>query len=234
MGYGKMGKTIEKIAKERGHEIIGRIDNNNEPKDPFSGENTDVAIEFSQPDAAEDNIRWCLKTGIPVLSGTTGWLDQKESVMEYCRKKDGTFFYASNYSIGVNLFFMVNKYLASLMNSYESYSVTVEETHHIEKKDSPSGTAITLAEGIIDEIDSKKNYAEGTKVSDSDVGIVSFREEDVPGTHIVKYKSEEDSIEIKHTAFSRKGFALGAVKVAEWLVHQKGVLTMADFLKDQK
>ncbi len=226
-----MGRTIEELATERGHEVIGRIDNTNEPRDPFTNENTDVAIEFSQPDAAKDNIRWCLKNGIPVVSGTTGWLNEKDSIDEYCKKMDGTFFYASNYSIGVNLFFKLNKYLAEIMDAYDMYSVAIEETHHTEKKDAPSGTAITLAEGVVEKMERIKQYVEGTKVTDADVGIRSFREEDVPGTHVIKYESPEDQIEIKHTARSRKGFALGAVKVAEWVVHQKGILTMDDFLR---
>ncbi len=234
LGYGKMGKTIEELAGERGHEIVGRIDNSNEPRDPFDKENTDVAIEFSQPDAAVDNIKWCLKKGIPVLSGTTGWLDRKENIDSYCKEQEGTFFYASNYSIGVNLFFRLNKFLATMMDKYDAYEVSMEETHHTEKKDAPSGTAITLAEDIISAIDRLERYTEGTGISDADLGIQSFREKDVPGTHVVTYTGKEDEIEIKHTAHSRKGFALGAIKVAEWLVHQKGVLSMDDFLQIEK
>lgn len=231
LGYGKMGQTIEKLAKERGHEIIGRIDNTDEPKDPFGKDNTDVAIEFSQPDSAVDNIRWCIKKGIPVVSGTTGWLEMKPQLDEYCLSKEGTFFYASNFSIGVNLFFRLNTYLARLMNANNSYKVRMEEIHHTEKKDAPSGTAITLAEGVLKEIERLERYKEGTGLSDADLGIQSFREENVPGTHTVEYSSEEDTIEIKHTAHSRKGFALGAIKVAEWIIYQKGILTMDDFLK---
>lgn len=234
LGYGKMGQTIEGLARERGHEIVGRIDNSNEPRDPFSKENTDVAIEFSQPDAAVDNIKWCLGENIPVVVGTTGWLDKKEEIEDYCRKKDGTFFYASNFSIGVNLFFKLNRFLAELMDDYDAYEISMEETHHTEKKDAPSGTAITLAEDILQRIGRLKQWTEGTGITDADLGIRSFREEDVPGTHTVKYAGEEDEIMIRHTAHSRKGFALGAVKVAEWIVHQKGVLNMEDFLEVRK
>lgn len=226
-----MGQTIEGLATERGHEIIGRIDNPDEPKDPFGKDNTDVAIEFSQPDSAVNNIRWCIKKGIPVVSGTTGWLEMKPQIDEYCRSKEGTFFYASNFSIGVNLFFRLNSYLAGLMDVYENYTVSMEETHHTEKKDTPSGTAITLAEGILREINRLKSYKEGIGQSEAELGIQSFREKDIPGTHLIKYTGEEDTIEIKHTAHSRKGFALGAIKVAEWIIHQKGVLTMDDFLR---
>jgi len=229
-----MGMTIEELARERGHEVIGRIDNSNEPRDPFDAENTDVAIEFSQPDAAADNIKWCIKKQIPVLSGTTGWLDKKASIDAYCKENNGTFFYASNFSIGVNLFFSLNKYLAKMMNHYDAYQASVQETHHTEKKDKPSGTAITLAEGILSQIDRLEKYTEGTGNIPGELGIRSFREKDVPGTHVVTYSGEEDDIEIRHTAHSRKGFALGAIKVAEWLVHQKGVLSMEDFLKLEK
>jgi 4-hydroxy-tetrahydrodipicolinate reductase len=231
LGYGKMGKTIESLARERGHEIIGRIDNDNEPKDPFNKENTDVAIEFSQPDSAVKNIKWAIKEGIPVVSGTTGWLERKQEIESFCQDHNGTFFYASNFSIGVNLFFKLNTHLAKLMNAYDSYHVSLEETHHTEKKDAPSGTAITLAEGILEELDRKKTYVKGVGKSDADLGIKSIRKDDVPGTHIIRYKGEEDTIEIKHEAYSRKGFAMGAILVAEWIADKSGILTMDDFLK---
>lgn len=231
LGYGKMGRTIESLATERGHEIIGRIDNDKEPKDPFDHENTDVAIEFSQPDAAVGNIKWALSKGIPVISGTTGWLDKKEEIQSYCKDNEGTFFYASNFSIGVNLFFRLNSYLASLMNAHDSYIPSLEETHHTEKKDAPSGTAITLAEGIVKDIERIREYVKGNTSTKAEVGIKSLRQDEVPGTHVVRYESEEDSIEIIHTAHSRKGFALGAVMVAEWIKDKKGVLTMEDFMK---
>jgi 4-hydroxy-tetrahydrodipicolinate reductase len=230
LGYGKMGRTIEKLATERGHEIIGRIDNDNEPRDPFNRENTDVAIEFSQPDAAVGNIKWALSEQIPVISGTTGWLDRKEEIESYCMEKDGTFFYASNFSIGVNLFFRLNSYLASFMNTHEEYTPSLEETHHTEKKDAPSGTAITLAQGIIENMDRIREYVKGNPSIQSELGIKSLRQDDVPGTHVVRYESEEDTIEIVHRAHSRKGFALGAVMVAEWIKDKKGILTMDDFM----
>ena len=232
LGYGKMGKIIETIATQRGHEIVGKINEDNASELPgFKGSNTDVAIEFSQPDAAVKNISYCLNHGIPVLSGTTGWLDQKPEIERICKEKDGTFFYASNYSIGVNLFFRLNEYLASLMADFSEYEVDMEEIHHTEKKDAPSGTAITLAEGIIEKITRKTRWVNDKNPQQDDIQITSLREDEVPGTHTVKYSSSVDDIEIKHTAHSREGFAKGAVVVAEWLKDQKGILDMRDFLK---
>lgn len=232
-GYGKMGKAIESIAIERGHTIIGKvtIDNRREFDDGEIVKKADVAIEFSEPAAAVENIKLCLKHQIPVLSGTTGWLENKPAIEAYAMEHNGTFFYASNFSIGVNLFFKLNKTLATLMKSFGQYDITLDETHHTEKKDAPSGTAITLAEGILEANTSKLQWVNKSSENSDDLSIISYREPQVPGTHTIKYTSAEDEIEIKHTAFSRQGFALGAVHVAEWLPGKKGVLSMDDFLK---
>ena len=232
IGYGKMGKSIEAIAKERGHNITGIIDIDNQAylKD-IDPSTVDVAIEFSQPDAAYDNIRACLEGGIKILSGTTGWLDKKEEVRELCSQHNATFFYASNYSIGVNLFFRVNKYLANLIKDYPQYKGNMTEIHHTEKKDAPSGTAISLAEDIISANPAIKKWENGNADHPESLSIKSERTGTVPGTHIINYVSEVDQIEIKHEAFSRKGFALGAVLVAEWLKDKEGMLDMNDFLE---
>ncbi len=231
LGYGKMGQTIEQLALNRGHTIAGIIDDASQDKSSFNSQNTDVAIEFSQPDAAVDNIRWCLETGIPVVSGTTGWLDRFEEVESHTKSTGGALFYASNYSLGVNIFFKLNKFLARMMSHTSGYDTGITEIHHTQKKDSPSGTAITLAEGILEHLPNKSKWQEGTGGTSDILEIESIREPEVPGTHIIKYHSEEDSIEIKHTAHSRKGFALGAVLVAEWIPGKQGVLGMDDFLE---
>ena len=225
LGYGKMGKTIEKIAIERGHEVVLKIDIDHPVYDIKIA---DVAIDFSQPNAAFTNLRNCIEHGIPVVSGTTGWLSKYNEIVDLCEQKNGAFIYASNFSIGVNLFFKVNEYLAKLMKNIEGYGVEMEEIHHIHKLDEPSGTAISLAEQIIENSD-KKNW--DLHESDTDnLWINSKRVGEVPGTHIIKYASNVDSIEIKHTAFNRNGFALGAVVAAEWLIGKKGVFTMKDVL----
>lgn len=236
LGYGKMGQTIEKIAVERGHTIIGKVDIEKrvEILEKLNPQEVDVAIEFTQPDAAPSNIRYCLKNSIPVLSGTTGWLKEKSSIEDYCIEQNGTFFYASNFSIGVNIFFRLNQFLAGMMNAYPDYQPTLEEIHHTQKKDAPSGTAITLAEGMLKSLSGKNDWhLEGrpTDHPEQNIPITSKREGDVAGTHIVKYKSSIDEIEIKHTAHGREGFALGAVLVAEWLKNKKGILNMDDFIK---
>lgn len=232
LGYGKMGKTIEAIALERGHQIVEKIDlDNRTALEQYNGSNADVAIEFSQPDAAVENIGYCLKNGIPVVSGTTGWLDKKEQIHELCQSHDGTFFYASNFSIGVNLFFRLNEQLAGMMEVFNDYNISMEEIHHTEKKDEPSGTAISLAEGIMAHNRNKESWALNQTDSKNIIPIVSKRVGEVPGTHIITYASPVDSIEIKHTAHSRQGFARGAIQVAEWLPGKKGVLGMSDFLK---
>lgn len=229
LGYGKMGRTIEKVAINRGHEISARIDIDNQNElDEAQG---DVVIEFSHPDSAFNNITKCLLRKLPIVSGTTGWLDRRSEVIDLCSQVDGTFFYASNYSLGVNLFFKVNEYLARIMNDFPEYEIEMDEIHHSEKKDAPSGTAISLAEGIIKNVARKKNWVSKKTIKADEIYIGSFRIDQVPGTHIVKYASPIDDIEIKHTAHSRDGFALGAVLVAEWAQNKKGVLSMDDFLK---
>lgn len=228
LGYGKMGKTIERIALERGHEIVGRIDSKDLSQ--IASSTADVAIEFSQPEAAFDNIRACLENNIPVAVGTTGWLDRKPQLEKLTAEHNGTFFYTSNFSVGVNIFFKLNQQLAAMMKAFGQYNVSIDETHHTEKKDAPSGTAITLAEGVIGE-GLKKQWVKAPAENKSDLIINSFRVDEVPGTHIVKYTSVIDDIEIRHIAHSREGFARGAVLVAEWLPGKKGVLGMNDFLK---
>lgn len=230
IGYGKMGKTIETLALQRNHTVVGKVD----PATGLSFDfNTpvDVAIEFTIPESAIINIRLCLDKNIPVLSGTTGWQSHKNEMDDYCRLKQGTFFYASNFSLGVNLFFKMNEQLARMMQGQHAYNVSIEEIHHTQKKDAPSGTAITLADGILKHLKGKKQWVNHESKRAEELVIRSFREDPTPGTHTVKYQSDVDDIEIKHTAHSRQGFALGAIMVAEWLPGQKGVLGMDDFLK---
>jgi 4-hydroxy-tetrahydrodipicolinate reductase len=229
VGYGKMGKTIERIALERGHTIAGRIDIEN--VDDLDSAQADVAIEFSHPHAAYTNVRKCVQRMIPVVCGTTGWLERKPEIDQLTKEKGSAFFYASNYSLGVNLFFKLNEQLARMMNQFTAYDVSIDEVHHVEKKDAPSGTAITLAEGVIRNVDRKKKWAKGADAQSDEIEVQSFRIDDVPGTHLVKYSSVIDDIEIKHTAHTREGFALGAVMVAEWIRGKNGVLNMDDFLK---
>lgn len=225
LGYGKMGKEIEKIALERGHEIVLRKTEEND----YSGlEDADVAIDFSIPTAATENISTCFNHNIPVVSGTTGWLEHYNDVTTLCQEKNGAFLYGSNFSVGVNLFFELNSYLAKLMSNIKEYNVSMEEIHHTQKLDAPSGTAISLAQGIIAETDYKQWTMDNA--NDNEIYIDAKRIEDVPGTHSVFYKSTVDEIEIKHTAFSRQGFALGAVIAAEWILGKKGIFTMKDVL----
>lgn len=232
IGYGKMGRTIEQIALERGHRIVGKIDvQNRSEMDALSREDVDVAIEFSSPEAAFDNITYCLRKGWPIVSGTTGWLEHKSEIEALCRQQQGAFFYASNYSIGVNLFFRLNRYLARLMKG-QPYDVSMTEIHHIHKLDAPSGTAITLAEGVSAENDSIKGWTLAPETKEGHLPITSEREGEVPGTHIIRYDSEIDTIEISHTAHGRKGFASGAVVSAEWLVGKAGVFGMDDLLEN--
>jgi len=228
LGYGKMGRTIDRLARERGHEIVARIDvDNQHVLETVTG---DVAIEFSHPEAAFENVKNCLLKNIPVVCGTTGWLARKKEIEHLCEAQDGAFFYASNYSVGVNLFFKVNEYLSRLVAGFPEYDVRMDEIHHVEKKDAPSGTAITLAESILSNSKRKKRWVGEKTGKSEDLYISSFRIDQVPGTHIVKYESMIDDIEIKHTAHSREGFARGAVMVAEWIVGKKGILTMDDYL----
>ncbi|MEO5979140.1 MAG: 4-hydroxy-tetrahydrodipicolinate reductase [Chryseolinea sp.] len=228
LGYGKMGKTIERVAIDRGHQISARIDVDNEQD--FDNAEGDVAIEFSHPDAAFENVKRCLIKGIPVVCGTTGWLSRKPEIEELCQQMGGAFFYASNYSLGVNLFFKINDYLAKMMSKFPEYDIRMDEIHHAEKKDSPSGTAITLAESILKNTKRKKSWVGDDHGKADELYISSFRIDHVPGTHLVKYESAIDDIEIKHTAHSREGFAKGAVMVAEWLRNKQGVLSMNEFL----
>jgi len=231
VGYGKMGKSIEQIALARKHDVILIIDQHNQ--EMLSSDllkKADAVIEFSRPEAAINNIRFCLNAGVPVVCGTTGWLDNKQEVIDLCNKLNGTFMYASNYSLGVNIFFQLNKYLASLMHKFPEYNISIEEIHHTQKLDTPSGTAITLAEGIILRNHSIKSWIKGSTDNKEIVPIYSKREDDIPGIHAIKYENQIDTIEIKHTAFTREGFALGAVTAAEWIVGKKGVLSMQDML----
>lgn len=225
LGYGKMGKVIERIALERGHKIVLKKDHDSS----FEGlENADVAIDFSVPDSAVENISECLNKDIPVISGTTGWLTDYPKMVELCNAKNGSFIYGSNFSLGVNVFFELNEYLAKMMGNLKQYNVSMEEIHHTQKLDAPSGTAITLAEGVIKHTD-YANWTLETPIS-NEIHIEAKRIENIPGTHSIFYDSEVDQIEIKHTAHSREGFALGAVIAAEWLVGKKGVFTMKDVL----
>jgi len=232
IGYGKMGKEIEQIALDRGHEIVSIIDENNiEDFESTSFRSADVAIEFTTPATAMDNFRKCFKYNIPVVAGTTGWLEHMQEIKKICENEGQTFFYASNYSIGVNIFFAVNKYLAKIMNNYPDYSVKMEEVHHIHKLDAPSGTAITLAEGIIENMDRKANWNLETESEPTDIAIHCIREGEVPGIHEIFYESEADILSIKHNAKNRKGLALGALLAAEFTQGRKGFLGMNDMFK---
>lgn len=232
IGYGKMGKEIEQVAVERGHSIVHIIDIDNPGelrKDILS--KADVAIEFTSPATAVDNYMQCFDAGIPVVSGTTGWLDRKDEVEKECMAKNGCFFYASNFSLGVNIFFAVNKYLAQVMKGFPQYGVSMTEVHHVQKLDAPSGTAITLAEDIIAINKSKTNWTIDEPTADNELYVKSIREGLVTGDHIIKYNSGVDHIEIAHSAHNRKGLALGAVLAAEFCQGRKGMLSMADLLK---
>lgn len=231
VGYGKMGKAIESILIERGHTVSKTISIDNvEEVNEITRDNTDVAIEFTAPEAAFNNIMTCLKNGVPVVSGSTGWLDKLEEVETYCKENEVGFFYASNYSVGVNVFFKLNKMLAKLMNG-RGYEASMVEVHHTQKLDAPSGTAITLAEGLIDELSEKTGWVNEKTTNEGEIGIVSERVENVPGTHIIDYNSEIDSIKIEHVAHNRKGFALGAVLAGEFLAGKAGVYSMDDLLQ---
>ncbi|WP_428742507.1 4-hydroxy-tetrahydrodipicolinate reductase [Tenacibaculum sp.] len=225
LGYGRMGKEIEKIALQRGHEIVIKTSG----KEEYDISKADVAIDFSVPSSAYNNITNCINNNIPVVSGTTGWLDQYNNVVSLCNEKKGAFIYASNFSLGVNVFFELNKQLAKMMSTLEQYNVAIEEIHHTKKLDAPSGTAITLAEGIIENTN-KKAWELDEKTSEKNIPITAIRTPDVPGTHTITYSSEVDTIDIRHTAHNRQGFALGAVIAAEWLQNKTGVYTMRDVL----
>ena len=231
IGYGKMGHEIEKIALQRGHEIVCTIDINEPEKfDSLEFRSADVAIEFTSPESALQNYRRAFAADVPVVSGTTGWLEQLDEIKAACENDGQTFFYASNFSLGVNIFFALSNYLAKIMNQFPDYDVRMEETHHIHKLDAPSGTAITLAEGILENLKRKKTWSLNKADNEEELEITAFREGEVPGIHTVVYESEADSIRITHDAKSRKGFALGAVLAAEFTKGKKGFLGMKDML----
>ena len=236
IGYGKMGKTIERFAMERGHEIVLKISSDKLDELTVSNlKKADVAIDFSTPDAAINNIYTCFDANVPLVMGTTGWYGELQKIKDECLNRNNSFLYGSNFSIGVNLFFHLNEVLAKMMNNYPAYDVQVEEIHHTQKLDSPSGTAITITEGIIDQLDRKTEWvneldgkADVEVLKQDQVLIASQRIENIPGTHSVVYSSEVDEIEIKHTAHNRAGFALGAVVAAEWLQNKQGFYSVTD------
>jgi 4-hydroxy-tetrahydrodipicolinate reductase len=231
IGYGKMGKTIERLALAKGYDIALIIDKDN-PQD-FTNENlrkAEVAIEFSQPESAFENVKTCLEASVPIIVGTTGWLEHLAEAKAICKRTGGAMIQATNYSIGVNLFFALNRYLAKLMNGQPQYDVQIEEIHHTQKLDAPSGTAITIANDILNEINRKMQWVNHEASDVSDLQIISKRIDPAPGTHEVTYHSEIDTIKISHEAHSREGFALGALTAAEWIVGKKGFFTMQDVL----
>lgn len=232
LGYGKMGKAIEEIALQKGHDVVCRIGIENlEDKTIENLQKSDVVIEFTGPDSAFENIQMCIDAGVPVVSGSTGWLARYNELKEYCRKKNGGFLYASNFSVGVNIFFEINRKLASLMKSHPEYNVELKEIHHTQKLDAPSGTAITLAEQVLENAASKKKWVNQPSDRPEELVIISERADPAPGTHIINYSSEIDDITITHTAHSRKGFASGAVLAAEFLAGKRtGIFGMSDVL----
>lgn len=227
LGYGRMGQTIEKIAISRGHDVVLKIDKDDADYDITQA---DVAIDFSLPTAAFGNITNCINNNVPVVSGTTGWLENYNKAVTLCNDKKGAFIYASNFSLGVNIFFELNKTLAKMMSNLKQYNVTMEEIHHTKKLDAPSGTAITLAEGVIENNTNYNAWELNETKNNNAIPIVAKRIGDVPGTHVVNYASEVDTINIEHVAHNRQGFALGAVVAAEWLVGKTGVFSMNDVL----
>lgn len=229
IGYGKMGHEVEKIAIARGHEIVFIADS--ALTDESNLLDAEIAIEFSQPEAAANNLLQCFRMGVPVICGTTGWYNRLEEVKSACRENNGALLYATNFSIGVNIVFHLNKVLARIMQSFDEYEPSLKEVHHIHKKDKPSGTAITLAEGVLSELKRKTDWTIDLDGGPEQLFIEVERTDEVPGTHVVQYDSAIDTIALSHVAKSREGFALGAVKSAEWLLHKKGVFTIHDFLK---
>ena len=225
LGYGKMGKTIEKLALEKGHSVVYKNTSDWEEGDFQKAE---VVIEFSTPETAVKNISKALETGVPIVSGTTGWLNSYDTVVELCQKRNGSLIYASNFSVGVNLFFNISEYAAKLMSAWKEYDVSIHEIHHLEKKDAPSGTAISLAEGVLKYSDKKDWELDSSE--ENILNVTAKRENDVKGTHLVNYTSDIDTISLKHEAHSRDGFALGAILAAEWLQNKKGVFSMQDVL----
>lgn len=234
LGYGRMGKAIAMLAEKRGHQVVLKVDQDN--RDECTDEQlraADVAIDFSIPTVAVENYKWCFDNHIPVVSGTTGWLDAWDEVVEYCGAKEGGFFYASNFSIGVNIFFHLNRYLAKMMSDFDDYKIFMEETHHIHKLDAPSGTAISLAKDIVENHAGYKSWklAHDGEAASGILPVKAIREDEVPGIHTVLYKSAIDEIEIHHSAFSREGLSMGAVLAAEFMCGKKGVFGMDDILK---
>ncbi len=231
IGYGKMGRAIEQLALAAGHEIVLRMDADADATQSLQELATaDVAIEFSRPEAAYDNVCMCLDTGVPVVCGTTGWLERMDEARQHCANKGGAFFYASNFSIGVYLFTELNRRMAQLMNRQPQYEVHIEETHHIHKLDAPSGTAVTLAETLLEGLENKRAWVKGPSEDPNLLPIISFREGEVPGTHTVQYRSAIDTITLSHEAHSREGFAAGALKAAEWIVGKRGCFGMQDMV----
>jgi 4-hydroxy-tetrahydrodipicolinate reductase len=233
IGYGKMGQLIEKLAIENGHEIVVKIHiDNTEEFTKANLQKADVAIEFTGPESAYENIKKCIDFDLPVVSGSTGWNDRIETIKSYCKEKNGSFLHTSNFSIGVNIFFEVNKFLAKLMASHiAQYNVSLKEIHHTQKKDAPSGTAVSLAEQVLENLKAKKKWVTGTSAKAEELSIISERIDPAPGTHIVKYSSGIDDIEIIHTAHNRNGFALGAIQAAEFIYNKKGIFNMSDVLQ---
>ena len=232
IGYGKMGHEIEQVLIQRGHTVALIIDQNN--TDDLCAEklsDIDVAIEFTTPDTAYNNVRTCIECGTPVVCGTTGWHDRLEELQTLCREKESTMIWSSNYSLGVNITFRINRYLAEIMNRFDAYNVSMEEIHHTQKKDAPSGTAISLANDILERVERKNDWVNEPTTNAEAIEITSLREGTVPGTHTVTYTSEDDKIEIKHTLFSRRALALGAVVAAEFIAPRKGVFTIDDLFE---
>jgi len=231
IGYGKMGKTIERMAIKQGHEVLLKIDvDNYEDLNTTNLRKVDAAIEFTRPESAFDNVLTCFKAGIPVVSGTTGWVERKQEIDELCKQYKGAFFYASNYSVGVNIFFALNRFLAKMMDTQAQYEVEMEEIHHTEKLDAPSGTAITLADGIFEVLQRKTDWVNEASTQKEILPIISKRIPKVKGTHLITYQSAIDDLEIKHVAHSREGFAGGAIQAAAWLIGKEGVFGMKDML----
>ncbi len=231
LGYGRMGKAIERFALEKGHEVVLKIGKENQAELTSANlSKADVAIDFSYPNSAEYHIRLCIDSGIPIVSGTTGWIDGLKRMNQYCEVQNGAFLYASNFSIGMNIFFVINEELAGIMNRQTQYDVRMEEIHHVHKLDSPSGTGITLANQIIEKLERKTAWIESENAKEDEIAIHATRYKETPGTHGVTYTSKIDDIEIRHTAHSRDGFATGALMAAEWLVGRKGIFTMRDVL----
>ena len=232
IGYGKMGHEIEQVLLQRGHTVALIIDQNNtEDLCAEKLSDIDVAIEFTTPDTAYNNVRTCIECGTPVVCGTTGWHDKLEELQALCREKDSTMIWSSNYSLGVNITFRINRYLAEIMNRFDAYNVSMEEIHHTQKKDAPSGTAISLANDILERVERKDKWVNEPTTDANAIEITSLREGTVPGTHTVTYTSDDDKIEIKHTLFSRRALALGAVVAAEFIAPRKGVFTIDDLFE---